>query len=415
MGLPGTKILLHVIGKAINVAAERREIPYNYRELHQERFALAGDDMVKIGPRAKLLEHKTTALRFKMKPSLPKWGVYSVGGPYCEQMLRIPGVASLNPEKTKSEGIPSLKIESVRGRLLSPCTKMAADNDRNPTLGKGKALGKELTWAPPRFVFPSVCWFLTNFREYGDYRCMAALPTLYGGFGFPLPEEVQLSWISQDILGVIQLCWSHRKTPRARRIIRGLSRMSRPLLFDRGERLKDLDYKDSFRDAIVDILGQRLEDLEELFQVRYHTDHPRYWDRVKKMRSLGYIPSTSFRPELPSYWERSTQPEKGWATAPLSERMKQVRNFFREEKIPTLNKDDLLEALRADHKSLLPDVVFIPRKGEIRSFQFFPMGFPDGIIPYNASGTGNGLSMSLQTPTKDLIFYKGDDHVEVTK
>jgi len=405
MGLPGTKILLHSLGKAIDKMAEEQSRALRPQELRLSRYANAGDDIMKPGPLSVLRRHKTSALRYKVKPSEDKWGIYKVGGPYCEEMCANGGTCL-----SYEQGILPFKVDSIRGRLLSSETKpKTGDEDTNPTFGKGRQLGRELEWCPPRFHALAFAWFGTNFRDFGDCRLLMAIPHAYGGFGFPMPLEERLNLIPEQVRRWIQYCWEQRGTQQSARALRGLRMLTRPLLFDRGERLEmgaSFD-EDPISSVILDVIGCRLEDIESVQNIRYHSSSPRFWDRIKAVKRLGYVDSAELHRYNAPYWERKPVPTKGWATAPLSIRLRRVERFFSEVKLPEGPFNPL--ALEAKAHELMPPKVFF--KPEQAMIFLTPSSLTEvaGMVTENIMRKGMGMSLNFRIPSSNILFGLGSD------
>lgn len=400
MGLPGTKILLHSLGKAVEKRAERqdRALPYSVQRLSS--YSNAGDDIAKFGPKVILRRHREACLEYKLKPSDDKWGIYEVGGPFCEVMLSLGGKATPKPETVIAPEYPML-VEPPRARLLSPETKpRTSDDDTNPSFGKGKALGKEQTWVlDQRVSLHSSLLFIRNFREYGDQRQLAALPKLLGGYGLKLSITTKYSWLGESLRKICNLVVkTDVKSPRYPEVVSAIRRLTAPLLYDRGDPLDEWEENplvELFRDYAVET-----DSLLAFHEVKFHTPYPRYWDKVTEIRKRNYIPLTDLaRPKTP-FWERPP-PQRGWGTAPFSLRLKRV-----EKKLGKL-LDDVKEVSLEDFEELSSRKPYYTNtlwlKGDMRILG------DNELTPLNIRAQSFGLSMRFGLPNKDAVFGRDAD------
>jgi hypothetical protein len=397
MGLPGVKGLLHSMGKAINKCAEASTVAARPFILKRSKFGNAGDDIVKIGETAKLEAHEIAASEtYKVRPSKDKWGLYEVGGPYCETMLQNNGIVTLNPENLVDPR-NSFIVDAPRPRLFSAESKGRSDEDTNPIFGKGRQLGKELTWSPERWHLPVAFMFIYNMRDYGDYRQLMALPTPYGGWGFPMPHSVRIAWMGTELCEAVNYVFRHKQTKRATQMLWALSKLTGPLLYERGEPVREIE-EDPVYDLLYDYQGQTLEEIElsESLPLRRNA---RRVDRRRRILQRGFTSMDRLRQPLVPYWKRKRHPEKGWKTAPLIKRFEAFIRVtppdYQDEKIDGSPVERVLSTplweLREDEKFLPKDLAVWNH--DLNQTEILNIGAID-----------MGISLSLCLPNEHFII-----------
>lgn len=183
MGSPGSKIVLHLIGKTMSMMARGIESPRSLEKLQKDPFACAGDDVVDLVAQRTAKRYPRMARILRMLPNITKTGGYRYGGPYCETALRRGNfnyrVASADPD--------AAVVDSVRARLLSREQKSSkGDEDKNPVFGKAAQLFRELNWCPdyyPLFKERVAALFLRNFKRFLKEDFHIYVPTTLGGLG----------------------------------------------------------------------------------------------------------------------------------------------------------------------------------------------------------------------------------------
>jgi len=390
MGIPGVKILLHSLGKAIDKAANQQLVAYSIDELKKDTFRSAGDDIMKLGPLSVLERHKSAARDlYKVKPSADKWGTYLIGGQFCEQ-----GVVMRAKFTVDVTHVDRFHVDHIRGKLLSPETKpFSGDIDTNPIFGKGAQLAKELSYLPPGKGVAEMITFLVTFREFGDCHQLAALPIEWGGFGFRVESRARHAWLGPELRRVIATIASSPGTKLAEKGLSRIRRLSQPLLYDRGEKINEED--DYFVDFLIENFSNTLEEVEGANRWK-HPPNTRYYDRIKHVLAHGYVSTRVLSSKLIPYWERSERPAKGWATAPMSLRLKRLADYFG-DRLEADPPEHVLQEILDRKFDVLPPQRFIPRKCQV-------INTDEGPEDLNVMAKGFGLSLHLLIPTKDLIF-----------
>jgi hypothetical protein len=397
MGLPGTKYLLHSLGKALEKAAEHQTTSVDWVTLSMSAYANAGDDIMKPGSLKVLRRHKKEVLNFKLVPSEDKWGIYLVGGPFCEVMVALGGLATTKP--WLHPGRKLFLQESPRPRLLSPETKpRTGDDDTNPSFGKGRALGKELTWCEPQLASLAGILFIRNFREYGDQKPLAALPYVVGGYGFPMDNETRLIWLGPILRRALAILLKAQGAKRYR-LVKAIGGLVRPLLFDRGERLND-SLEDPLKELLLDF-SWSLEEVEAVNNITYPYPNVSYYKRAKRIEAELPHLMASYSISVPRVplWERKPKPEKGWATAPLSLRLKRLEQFISDDlETPELTLQQLVEFQELKDYEFKEPIRYIMRDMEVYDED------RGHSVPLNLSAKSGGCSLRFNVSNRDFLL-----------
>lgn len=350
MGFPGTKALLHILNKVVEVRCtglSGYRLPRTISELEHTRYSCAGDDFVREDTKVELLRQFRPGYELlRLKMSEEKSGIFSVGAMFCESILLVDGKRQHPPSKMEDvDGIYFL-VDAARGRLMSPESKDAhGDKDSNPLWGKVAQLSREIAWmVEPYKGYKKKLSVLIEFafRDFGKIGWMLGIPPKMGGFGLysPTPEELlQLlpKQFKQAVNGLVQ-------TGDEETFERVLNSFKEPLVLVRGEP-KVVQNWDFLFDTIS-IYGVEEESLWHLIP-----DNVGTLTRFRKrnaLKKLGWIDLNEFVKRGPFQkpaWLSPTKPERGWATAPLEMRFKTLETHYSNfsEDLPL---DDLVEVLQ---------------------------------------------------------------------
>jgi len=245
--------------------------------------------------------------------------------------------------------------------------------------------------------------FYQNMRDFGNPLPFMSLPRTYNGWGFPMPLELRLRWIPNELQAVVCLAYRRRKTPEGALILRALRAMSQPQIYVRGT--LDLYEESPFAEILMDYGHvQSLSEIEAEHGITYDIS-ARMYDRLKKVGQLGYLrfPNILDRPHIP-YWERVDQVIPGWKTAPYEERFRNLRKRIPESLALEIGStEEIQEALLASVEDLLGEPQFIHRDSAI-------LVDNDGVnvvTSLNLAARGLGSSLSLQLPNSN--FFRSSD------
>jgi len=384
MGLPGTKIILHTLSKAIDVHATQRQALKPY-QLRAHPWRCAGDDVVKFGNLDVLDRYYTSATTYRVKPSVDKWGTYLKGGKFCERPLRLDGYLTTSSEDLKH----SVYQDMVPMRLLSPETKaFSGDEDTNPIFGKGFQLGKELQWytGPPSKRDLACVIFRENFKEYGNYQLLEMLPREFGGFGLIRPEK---DLIPEPIRKAIALTSNDNRTER-KRGHRLLALLRRPLLLERGNpkslTIKENPMEELFASFLPFEETEKVSSVEGILNLKYS-------HKVAALRRKGYVSIDDIlsRTGTTSFWEAAeSKIQKGWNTATLGDRVESLRKSIRDSD----SSEGWEHAL--ENPTHPPAPLWV--KEEYLNI------LADGqVLPLNLMKRTTGLSLSMRIPNRTLF------------
>jgi len=406
MGMPGTKIILHTIGKAIDCAAEQLKKARSADELNLSLYRNAGDDIMKLGPLELLQRHRQAALDYKVVPSADKWGVYKYCGLFCEQLASLGGEFVLNPSSVKQ----SFKIDSIPARLFSSETKLTTgDEDTNPIFGKISSLSKSISWMALSVRQLCLLRSIINytFRDYGDYKSILGLPVHLGGLGFPIPHLMSFREVPPKIKAYCRAAWLCIGTTKSKNICRALRSISRPLLYERGDPIIEED--NALNDLLLEFLPCYPLDTIIATEELDLGPNPRYWDKVKAVNAIGYINISAilnhgtFRP----YWERNMlHIRKGWQTAPLAKRIGRIIKQLSNIEIVQPSFDEWISIIEAPPLDYQPPDLYL-RAGFDRLLNvdqgntFLEGAFPQSI---NIPQSSTGLSMKMKVPNKSIFW-----------
>jgi len=211
MGEPLTKTILTLLNLACEEIAIRSylTIPWDapVRKIPWRCFAVAGDDHIAFGPKDYLMEITCAHICSGSTISKQKHSISNYIVRYCEKLLFVHNMKSEFNVHTVNhnvgEYIVSPFIESIKVRLLSPCSKtIEIHNDRNSAIGKARILSKNLTWFHREFF--SARWlsmvrdrFVSRMGPFMPPRTSGVfwhlmLPKGFGGLGLGLFEEADI-------------------------------------------------------------------------------------------------------------------------------------------------------------------------------------------------------------------------------
>jgi len=400
MGLPGTKIILHTISKAIDVAASGRTAPLDPFSLRRHTWRCAGDDIIRLGSLRELRKYKPSAFRYRVKPSEDKWGVYSKGGKYCERAVLLEG------KFTTRNISDSFYQDIVPMRLLSPETKTrTGDDDTNPIFGKGHAFAREMEWysGPEAKKAKALDIFLENMREYGDLRGIAFLPRHLGGLGLSLRTDLSFRYTPEIVKKAVREAYASAGTPQGELAQRALQTLRTPVLMYRGEprplKIVENELRWITEWLPVATTSEMRDNLEIPAQVRFGK-------ACKRIEEKGYVDIAKILRETQDgagtpFWELATsKARKGWNTAPLKTRVKGISLTLPQlEASASVTIDEWNELLHHED-DLRPKPLWIHKD----DMTVYADGLP---VPLNLKGKATGLSLKMGIPNRTL-FDKGD-------
>jgi len=400
MGTPGTKIILHTISKAVDVMASQRAKPFDRYLLSRHGWVCAGDDIFKPGNLVELSRYKPSAILYRVKPSEDKWDIYAKGGKYCERLMLNMGYFT-----SKVNEMPSVYVDFIQLRLLSPETKSrTGDEDTNPIFGKGFMLAKELEWFPDKYKANLASWlFKTNMKDFGNSDTIFGLPRNMGGLGLTLANhDLSYSMVDPWVKKVCLHAFNARGTIEGANIVKQLSLLRRPLLYDRGEPIDLEETKNIWVEEIINF-GMGLSQEEAMkCGVPWQS---RWFDQQRELKAAGWLNLTELLfqpPERIPYWDRK-KPQKGWKTAPFSLRLEALKAKMGD-----------LHGLR---EPTLEEWIQIHNTSE-KEFKLAPLWIPTrdlclfnsdtGVVEaFNVSGRGSGLSLSFSVANHSVLWTGG--------
>jgi hypothetical protein len=406
MGMPCTKIILHILSKTISVISQNVTECRTYKELLYNPFAAAGDDLIDIGDEKHSKRMLDATAMVGLKPSNDKWGSYKEAGPYCEVLL-CPKIGIFTHDYQCGD---RAILDMIRLRLISPETKpQRGDQDRNPIFGKMFGFMKELQWTPnyyPDYLDRAFLIFARNFRRYirqdGVVPHNFFLPRYLGGLGYnPTIEEFKYHWdkVPEWHKNLI----AHLVDEKGQResALRVLSSWSTPMLSERG-----IGRNDIYSNELYIILQEYLPciSLTDAY-IDVEADHPhpdekpRYFDKVKWVKKHGYSDIRSLVSQLSSipFWEQKVNNFRGWPKRTFSERNEILRKFS--ESLPKLeHKFTELDLYKLSQDKLrLEGRYFIKNEYmnyfDIQSFSSRPL---------NLNNNNTGAKVFISIPNKDI-------------
>jgi len=422
MGLPGTKIILHSMSKAIEIAANGQREAMTRAELERSRYACAGDDILKMGNLDVLLKHESMVIMYGLKPS--KWGIYRNGGIFCEHVIAMGGTfGAISKRELMDRGEYPAVLDTIRPRLLSVESKGTGEDERNPSFGKGKQLAREVSYLTPGERNAALIAFCFAFRKYGNAEAMLAIPSAYGGWGWKMGDALRDALIPAGFRRVIAKVFSLRGTNEAKTYVNTLYKMCGPYREDRGLPLE----KATGPDKLAELEAQGWNDTMLLqlgaVEEREHIapdSRARWVDRGRAIESRGWVPSFRLKVPLKPYWEREKTKKEGWQSAPYSLRIEQAVRLIGGTDWASgviyeaykASLDDLRGPWRYFHKDYkVADMLkYLPVYRDItdasslrvRAMREFLRMHSDRRL--NMLAESFGLSMSFKIPNRDLLF-----------
>jgi hypothetical protein len=411
MGTPGSKIVLHIIGKVMSHMAKGHEKAQTFEELKRNTLAIAGDDVVDLCNQETAKRYPRCARILRMKPSAMKTGGYRFGGPYCEVAIRRGNFSW----RTASNDPNSALVDTVRARLLSKETKQGhGDEDRNPVFGKAQQLFKELEWCPE--YYPGMksrvrVLFARAFRLYLKKDVHVLLRPSIGGLGVwsdPATEwPVIYSTLPEYLKGILGMVSHATKDEVAlyNRALRILRSWSSPQNYVRGLATEE-EANPFFEEAH---LLSSCFDLEEVVQqlvargAKPPSDQPRRVDLVNFINQHGYYCvedalDRSCRP----FWEiKDLKVSRGWPTRPFNERSRIQEVESRALPFRELTYDDFVKLMSKD---------IYPRKTYAKRDE--AVFLEDGTtMPLNLIGSATGDRLLFGIPNSSFLRLNAADAV----
>jgi hypothetical protein len=185
MGEPGSKVILTLIGKCINIRSrglDDQNMVRTWRQLAADPFSTAGDDIIDQAEDKRVLEAYMPVTRFfRMAPSLSKWAIRQKAVRYCTQMILC------------NEPFNSALLDTIRMRLLSRHSKVGAgkgDEDTNPVWGRAKLLYKESEWLQDTLLKQNATrLFIHNMGELLEVDYKLYMPDWLGGLNLGVDPD----------------------------------------------------------------------------------------------------------------------------------------------------------------------------------------------------------------------------------
>jgi hypothetical protein len=209
MGEPLAKTILTLENLAVEEIAIRQYLKIDFSipvQVPWRCYAVAGDDHIAFGPPEYLRKITANHLRCNTIISKAKHGISVNHVQFCEKILEVRNFWNLNwTPKTINDDhevyVSSPHIDSIKVRLLSPCSKSNETfNDRNTAVGKATSLGNTLRWISSQiynFKFKSMI------RDRFFQRMGALLPDRSSGVYWHLLLPKNLGglglWMDQDV------------------------------------------------------------------------------------------------------------------------------------------------------------------------------------------------------------------------
>jgi hypothetical protein len=215
MGDPGTKCAL-MLNMLIAEELAYRQYTLPPSAWHAKtpkklwrQFVAAGDDHFARGPREYLEAITRNLIDSGAEISLEKSYLSKIGGYFTEELiLNLPDtiwyeVDPANPKRylrlQDRDYARTAHVDSVKIRLLSPCSKLTAESfdEGNPAVGKWMYLCKKIAWLPPALkgtLSQLVCdRFHYRFNRFVDWDdVFTYIPHQFGGLHFPCASSAVL-------------------------------------------------------------------------------------------------------------------------------------------------------------------------------------------------------------------------------
>lgn len=361
MGLPGTKIILHTMGKAIEMASRDLRSPKSPRELKEYPLAIAGDDTMKISKSlSELKKFIPKTEMYSLVPSTDKWRYYKRGGIFCQEVFSLEN--------------DTIFVDHVPARALSKETKAKSDEDKNPIFGKAHYLSKRIEWMP-RFQTEGShdqIWFVfqRNHRMYGDYSRIANLPRHLGGLGF---TKLTQDETPDEVRKVAYAAWSKRGE-RDNLALRALRNLSSTLLYDRGDPISSAQHVPG--SAMLTKYDH--DELVERYGIAKELGITRYWRQKKKIEEIGFLPLDALKSGLKPFWERK-KPEKGWNTAPLNLRIRRMADQASELELELPTDEQWSQVKSTDPREYIPRGIYFDPSERFHGIAVNPMQKSRGL------------------------------------
>lgn len=383
MGLPGTKIILHTMGKAIEMASRDDKYPKFPQDLKTYPLAIAGDDTLKISRSlSELVLFIPCTKIYSLVPSTDKWRYYKRGGIFCQEVFSLENDV--------------IYVDHVPARALSRETKAKSDEDKNPIFGKSHYLSKRIEWMP-RFSNPGShdkIWFVfqRNHRKFGDFQRIAKLPRHLGGLGFTKLS----SDLTPDLVKRVAYRAYLDRGMRDEPALRALRNLSSTLLYDRGEEISDKKHVPYSGTLTFYTHGHMVMK----YEIESKHGISSYWQQRKFIEKMGFLERSALKSGLKPFWERG-KPKKGWNTAPLDIRLKRMADQVEGLDLALPTDDQWALVIEAPPQSYVPvGEYFDPKE------RFYGK-------PINPMQKSKGLSLAWRIPNK--VWFRKNCSAEQIK
>lgn len=327
-------------------------------------FACAGDDHLARGPKGYLQMIPLAHSRNGLEVNFPKNFLSKIGAFYTEEII-------LRTEKTRTSSSDllwnrnyeeTLHVDIIKMRLLSPCEKsVMLKDEKNPAIGKGPHLFKQLAWMPKQFgISCQLAWdiFRIRFSNFIEWKhVLTYLPKSLGGLGIGFPPPIDELWESFCQLPVliqraISLRIEGNQYFEISSCLRSFSQNKTQRGFLNVNPAVE-QYNCIFRDFVDDSLDS--DGLKQLFIANYPNldfEDTNFGRKRKLARELGYMPLSEVinmvdRPYLFKCILRGEVEPKAYNTEPLKVRIRNLEEalFVNWPLLPMdLQDGDLLRA-----------------------------------------------------------------------
>jgi len=405
-----------MLSKIVNVRVRDCQFPRTLKELWNDPFAAAGDDILDEAStdegRMRLSLYPPIIQEVGLTPSQDKTDMYTRGGIYCEGVVLVRDQDKYPTDPSKFN-LETALVETLKVRLLTPETKpQKGDEEINPIFGKCYQLAARLRWLPPNqaWLRDRCLWLFTrNHRDYirssGRIVYNLLLPTQLGGLGFT-PSSLEESKVVYDLMPL----WHKRAlgfiamNPQNERPSRVLSNWSSSRLFERGMDFQDI--KDNPIYELLDDFGL-LESFESLYaRLSINLDpeisrSTRYKEKHELILRSGYVDITrSLRSwNNSTIWDPLSVISRGWPMRSFESRNAILERYLKEIIPESYEFKENLEDLT---KLLNIPLRYVSRSYIHRDIPIMDMdtGNP---VPLNLIGEAAGASLCFKYKNRQIL------------
>jgi hypothetical protein len=420
MGLPGTKIVLHLMTKVISLWAKNIISPRDARTLQADTFSAAGDDIIDRSNDLRVLQnYRNFSTRAMMCPSKDKWMVLGPNGfgTFCEQVIESNGDFRFRAidfdmkdkarmtRVTRPKETGTALIDIAKMRLLSPeALQGHGDQERNPIFGKSHQLTKEAQWSMD--LYPGYKKRLTAVFRLSMSKFMFAgkskigIPIECGGLGQPwalTDEQVEQMPILQRRACEAAATDSGRIGDFCRRALRSWANIHQ---YSRG-----IEQYDRMRARSWEIKETipcyTLDEVEANLGLEVDKKKARFWDRLKAVQKRGYLNVELANRELTDYWDEKTEVRRGYPNKPFKQRDECLLASLRTVENELTRFQPISAQKMRKFRPMLTEIFFYEKDDDWVEV--------DGINRWlNIAGDGVTASVSMRVPNRSMWAYRGD-------